>query len=385
MSSRFSKFDHPEVNPGTMPLEDAINLPNPLKELYFSRVVVGHQRMASVLDQLCEYCLGENAYDIVVLLGPSGIGKSCTLNALVKRTLKEYEDRMIQDPGMVPIIGIDVPEAGTRPFAYSTLYSDMLGQLHSPLPNRKVETAVVGDTIRIKPLNHGNSTVLAKQNALRQELKIRGTRVVILDESSHLIGHLQGQDLTNLANTFKSLSNVGGATLVLAGAYDMVKFLKLSGQLARRSKVIHFERYHLGASKQSAQDGCEFGNVILTFQENWPQANQPNFLGLAEGLHRACLGCVGILKQAFQVALNKTLANGGTLTDQILQESLLPSGALARLTEETLEGEEELRAYLAPTPIFPGGGANEFTLANQPSRPTSRKRSPMKPEGKGVA
>ena len=383
MSSRFSEHDHPEVNPKKMTVIEATAIPDDLKKLYFSRAVVGHSRMTSVIDQFMDDCLGENSYNIVVCLGPSGIGKTRTLKLLVRGITKTYAKAMNDDPGIIPVIGIEIPEAGTRQFAYSTLFSDLLDQVSSPCPGKKVETVTEGGSRRIKPLNHGTSTILAQQMALRNELIVRKTRVVILDEASHLLGHLGGRDLTNLANALKSLGNIAGTTLVLVGAYDLIDVLELSGQLARRTGVIHFEPYRMGDSKKGQEDMAEFKNVLLTLQTMLPTKTQPDLLGLAEGLQRTCLGCVGILKQVLQGALSKALASGGEWRLEHIQESILSTATLRNLRNEITQGQEDLAEYLSrPSLLLDGATELKADNGKGPKRPRHQ-RAPRNNKGVG--
>lgn len=162
--------NHPEINPRQMLPEEASTLPNPLKRLYFNRLVIEHPRMAEILKKLSKMTLPESGFDIVLLIGPTGVGKTEILKEIIKGIQRECKDEMMADPGFIPVIGIEIPEPGPRQFAWSALYTALLAQLNDPLINQKVETLTKDCITSIKPRSTGSSSVMALQMALKSGL-----------------------------------------------------------------------------------------------------------------------------------------------------------------------------------------------------------------------
>ncbi len=336
--------EYPEINPRLMPVEVACNLSDQLKQLYFSRLMIGHPRMAEMVKKLTKMIQPESGFDIVLAIGPTGVGKSSLLDEMVRSVMQDFKQEMIKNTGLIPVIGIEIPESGQKQFAWSALYTALLEQTNDQLTHKKVETLMRDGVTFIKPRDGRSSSVTALQMALKNQLIARGTRLVVIDEAPHLLGHLVGNDLLNLANAFKSLSNVGRTTLVLAGSYDLLRLMKLSSQLSRRICVVHFNRY--GAS---TDDKAVFQNSLSQMQSFLPTKIQPDLLPFISPLQHACMGCIGIAKETLQRALTNVLENRGTWTLNHLQDALLSDGALEKIREEVLKGENDIRKFTTST------------------------------------
>ena len=316
------------------------------KRSEFQKLKIAHPRIASVLAQLEQAILPDSGFDIVMVVGPTGVGKTSVLEALNKRINEQHHQEMLANPGFIPCIRFEIPEPGPKQFAWSTFYMEPLMQLNDPVIKRKVQTIVNDGITSIKPLtSHAN--VAALQTALKRGLKIRGTRAVIIDEAAHLLGHAHGLDLVNLTNAFKSMAN-GGATIVIAGSYDLLKLMDLNAQLSRRICVIHFDRYHHGPGFE--EDEGAFRNSLTQMQNTMPTPEKPNFLQYSLPLQQRCIGCVGILKEVFQRALLNVLkAKGrdkGIWTLDHLNKALLSSGTVKVIENDTTKGETEICQYL---------------------------------------
>lgn len=327
-----------------MPVEVACNLSNQLKQLYFSRLMIGHPRMAEMVKKLTKMIQPESGFDIVLAIGPTGVGKSSLLDEMVRSVMHDFKQEMTKSSGLIPVIGIEIPESGQKQFAWSALYTALLEQTNDQLTQKKVETLVRDGVTSIKPRNSRSASVTALQMALKNQLIERGTRLVVIDEAPHLLGHLAGNDLLNLANAFKSLSNVGRTTLVLAGSYDLLKLMSLSSQLSRRICVVHFNRYG-----SSVGDKTVFQNSLSQMQAFLPTAVQPDLLPFSDPFQRACMGCIGIAKETLQRALTNVLEDGGAWSLNHLQDALLSDGTLEKIRGEVLKGEGDIRKFTSST------------------------------------
>jgi hypothetical protein len=325
--------------------------------------------------------LADSGFDIVLIIGPTGVGKTSVLNALYKRINQQYESEMKNNPGFIPCIKFEVPEPGPRQFAWSTFYMEPLAQLNDPLIGRKAEVICDGGVTKVKP-NTSKASVAALQKALLRGLELRRTRVVIIDEAAHLLGHAHGEDLLNVTNALKHMAN-GKTTLVLSGSYDLLKLMRLNGQLCRRTCVVHFDRYR--NTKDGSPDATAFGNSLDQLQKAIPTVSKPNLIPYASALQEACLGCVGILKEVLQRALANYLdeGNGAEWTIEQFQDALLPKGTIDKIREETLNGEKEIVKYISansllnPQGIHPSDDSESIPSksTNASLRKTGMKRS----------
>jgi Cdc6-like AAA superfamily ATPase len=117
----------------------------------FKRFQIAHPRIARVLTKLSKMILADSGFDIVLVIGPTGVGKTSVLNALYKRINQQYESERKNNPGFIPCIKFEVPEPGPRQFAWSTFYMEPLAQLNDPLIGRKVEVICDGGVTKVKP------------------------------------------------------------------------------------------------------------------------------------------------------------------------------------------------------------------------------------------
>lgn len=213
------------------------------------------------------------------------------------------------------------------------LYSAWGEAFMEPMMDQKQETIVEDGRIRIRKINNG-MTVAAMRNAIVGTLIGRRTAVVVLDEAIHIFRTMRGPVLNTAVDALKSFANMTGITLILVGSYDLFPLVAVSGQLSRRSAIVHFRRYEFG----NAQDEQQFAKVLNGLQRLLPIEDRPDLMPFSRNLHLACAGCVGILKTTLARALNLAL-EAGAWKDSHLESALLSEGQLEKILEEILEGE----------------------------------------------
>jgi hypothetical protein len=252
--------------------------------------------------------------------------------------MERLHEEMVNDPGFIPAVVFDGPASGEQKFSWRMLYVRTLQALQSPLIDRKQAVTVLDGRFLTHGSSHG-STVAALRSAVENELIARHTFLLAIDEAIPLLRNKHGDSLETAMDTLKSLANICGLTLVLVGSYDLLKLTKLSGQLARRSSILDFPRYHKGNPEELAI----FKNVLFNLQANLPLKKQPNIVKEAVKLMDECLGCVGILKDILSRALSLSLRAGGIWSDEHLEQSLLTKAAKKAILKEILLGEKEMR------------------------------------------
>ena len=102
---------------------------------------------------------------------------------------------------------------------------------------------------------------------------------------------------------------------------------------------VHFARY----SADSPEDRQIFQNVLLTFQQQAPFAEEPDLLSIWEFLYERSVGCVGILKDWLVRAAIASLKNGeATLSLKELERTALSVSQCEKILIESREGEVRL-------------------------------------------
>lgn len=163
------------------------------------------------------------------------------------------------------------------------------------------------------------------QNSLRH----RRTVVCAIDEAYHL---LRFASEAAVMDTLKSLANTTGVTIVLIGSFDLFDLVVEHGQVARRTTIINFDRYHL----KRAADRAAFRDVVKNLQAKWPCAQVPNLAAISDELMEASLGCVGLLKSFMLDAAALQMINRG-----VWQSSFLAQAAKSNALREAIRKEIE--------------------------------------------
>lgn len=309
------------------------------KLAYFRQVRVKHPRVAAILDDLETMVLPESGTDIALLIGPTGAGKSTLGVSLTERIIKLHEAEMMEDVNFIPVVRITAPSSGESSFSWRIFYIKLGTALKEVLLDKKHEFRLQDGRMSVIHFNTG-STVAGLRMAVEEALRYRRTLLVIIDEAVHLIRNSKGAALAAHMDALKALTILDGVTLTLAliGSYDLYQLMCLSGQLARRSAIVHFQRYCPG----NAEDERAFKKSIAKLQEYMPLSGMPDLTQMSSELMGSCIGCVGTLKETLQRALTFALRNKGKWTDTCLSKALLSERQITAILEETLQGESDI-------------------------------------------
>lgn len=310
------------------------------KLAYFWRVRVKHPRVASILDDLETMVLPGSGTDIALLIGPTGAGKTTLGTSLLERIIKAHHTEMLEDLSFIPAVMISAPSSGEKKFAWRIFYIKLGKALIDPLPDKKQEFRLSDGRLSVKQVT-GGSTVAGLRMAVEDALRYRSTLLVIIDEAVHLIRNAKGDALAAHMDALKALTVLEGVNLTLAliGSYDLYQLMGLSGQVARRTAVVHFQRYCPG----NADDEKAFTKSLDKMQKFLPIKGVPDLTPMSGELIQSCIGCVGTLKETLQRSLSfALLQNKGKWSDACLTKALLTEGQVTSILEETLKGEVEI-------------------------------------------
>lgn len=296
---------------------------------------IKHTRVAQVMNELDTLIYEGSQSAILMLCGPSGVGKSELAEHLCEVAPQKYAGEMAADAGMIPAVYLEAPVSGEDDFSWRTFYRELLEKLEGTQTMPRAAYGIDAETGRVvKPFGPSNNSLAAQRIAVERALRARKTRFLVIDEAAHIIRQSRKSKLHVQLDTLKSLANRCGTQIVLVGSYDLYPLVKLSAQLARRIHVVHFERYQQG----SDADCRAFKACVQKFQNALPALWGNQLMQHAEALHENTLGCIGILHDVLERAM-KLAQQAGAWSDEILLRGLMTEGARRQILDEILDGE----------------------------------------------
>ncbi len=197
--------------------------PSARQEYFEQHCLIEHPKLLEALDAILEaICApGEGIHarrpgTIVLVIGPSRVGKTTLIHLLEERLLAYAHEQMLRDPTFIPLASITAPEPGSGRFEWTEFYQPVLRQLGNPF--------VDNPTHPIRARQMREALVAAYQE--------RKPLAIIVDEAHHLAEAARGSRLQSQLNHLKNFENLTGVSHVLVGTYAMRPFRKVNAQLA---------------------------------------------------------------------------------------------------------------------------------------------------------
>jgi energy-coupling factor transporter ATP-binding protein EcfA2 len=325
---------------------------------YFQSVKLKHPILEETVDKLWEAINSNFSNSIILVYGPTGVGKTTILEHLMNKILNETKNDLITDREKIPYVKVEVAGTNSGKFDWKDFYRDILQGLaefsidhrvnllewesphqpYLPLENIRQSYQLLANNVR--------STESRLRNSVEQALRHRRPSVVLLDEAQHLTALSSGRKLLDQQNVIKSLANKTNTKHALFGSYELMMLRDLNGQLARRTINIHFRRYSLSLADREA-----FRNSVISFEGALPLKEQSFLADYEEFLYQGCLGCIGILKDWLYRALLMALNNQEeTIALNHLENTKLDNVKLLKILEECLNGERQLKDEESESP-----------------------------------
>lgn len=298
---------------------------------------VHHAKLSAVMRELESLLLTPSDSSIIVVVGATGVGKT-TLSGELERMCRElYADVLSSDGSAVPSICVEAYTNGDQSHGFKGLYEQMLDAIAHP--NASAATGYEEQDGRLVMRAQSKTTIATLRKSVERGLAARKTKLCIVDEAAHL---MRFASQAAVMDTLKSLSNSTGAKLLLVGSFDLLDLIVEHGQVARRTVIVSFDRYHL----DSPQDRAEFKQVVAKLQRAWPFAQQPNFTNVSDNLLEATLGCVGLLKTFMLDAAALQARNNGKWDMSFLAKAVKSNKLREQIRAEIEAGEMKVRAAL---------------------------------------
>ncbi|MCG7313421.1 AAA family ATPase [Priestia flexa] len=304
---------------------------------YFESCVVEHTAMEKVKEQLISYIENPAGASILLVLGPSGVGKTTLVEAVMSYFITKLKSELEQNGGRVPIARVELVGSDSGLFNWKDYYYRSLEELKEPLIDKKVNLLIKSEA---KPKTvipyHSRNTAPELRRSLENALKYREPVALLIDEAQHLLKVANAKRLQDQLDSIKSLANMSKVPHVLVGTYELKDFISLSGQLSRRTMNVHFPRYRIN----NEEEYHTFLSVIHALQQNIPLTEKTNLLEHSEFIYERTLGCIGILKDWLTRCLGEAIDNNKHSIDKkLLNKHAMPINALKLLFEEIEQGE----------------------------------------------
>ncbi len=228
---------------------------------------------------------------IILLIGPTGVGKSTVGHEVENQVTLELMPQLIADPGRFSSVWYECESQHGKNYYWPGHYRGMLKAMEEPLVDKKRwPTLPARSSGKFMPESRAPGP--AYQPALINALLNRRPTIVLLDEGQHMTKISSGMVYEDQMNIVKSLANRGESIHGLLGTYQLNHFIKLTAQLGRRGKIIHFPRYHANVSAERSI----FKTVLPTFEQQLPVSKPPELVCHWEYIYERSIGCVGVVK-----------------------------------------------------------------------------------------
>lgn len=308
---------------------------------FFENFTISHPIMKEKLRELLEEIYG-GSQNIIMVVGPSGVGKSRLFYATLKAVVKDMEEELKEDKSIIPITGLELPNPDLGKFNWKDFYGRVLTSLKEPLIDYKIDTELL-NTMKNNKMNTSRfgATAAALRRSVESAFYNRQCKAILIDEAQHFFSINErkfGNSEVNQRqfNSIKSLANMSKLKIVLFGTYDLNAVFNLDGQLSRRVKEVHFPRYDFEIEK----DQNNFYSIVLTFQKLLPLKKEPKLTNYFEYLYENSVGCTGILKDWLRRCLADAIdKNEDTITLANLKKNALQTKKLITLATEAIDGE----------------------------------------------
>jgi hypothetical protein len=314
------------------PIEDRLS--------QFGDRVIAHPALESVLKELRAVVRRPGELPLLIVVGPTGVGKT----TLVKRVHREILDAataaMLADPGFIPVVKVEAisPDGGS--FNWGDFYVRFLAAAVEPMADHK---SLDGSEKELRDLRKKFGTYSELRRAVEQCIRYRRIPIVIIDEAQHLTKILNARRMADQLDTVKSLASAAGVQFIMVGTYELLPLLNQNGQLARRTRCIHFPRYRF----ESARDRQSFHNVLGMFETRLPIKAAGALVDNLEYHYEHCLGCIGTLKDRIKLACRNAIEAGRDhLRLQDFDSVALSNDSLLQMLQEILEGERRMEARM---------------------------------------
>ena len=288
---------------------------------------------------------------IVLLRGPTGVGKTTVIEALMRRG----EPRRKAKTGLGPRTNAWSLQGSSAVFRAGILFircppvldgrGYRFGRLHwrllvepfgDPFNDEHSSPDAVGARLRSGVARRdGAASVDEYRLGVLDLLRERGdVRAVVLDEAQYMARVPSARSQADQLDVTKDSVDRTGISHLLSGTYELSLMVAASDQLARRSWVVDFPPYGSSESEQVAFQQI-LGPLVRALPLADPHRSWAELRDHLRDLYVGSLGCVGTLKEWLERALRLALEDKAQFVGWPLMERCRkPDSELLKIAEE---------------------------------------------------
>ena len=301
---------------------------------YFRNRVIGHRRLLEARDYLLSRARLKGNVQLIFFFGPTGAGKTTVVQRSSEELKRLHLEDAIQDPSLIPVVYVVALRAEAGSFSWIGFYGDILKALAEPHIDRRIIYPTKEDTNR-SARNRGKSAREMRELVV-DALRRHETSVLFIDEAQHMQSVASAKQFQAQLDILKTLADETGVLIVLIGPFELVRYLELNAQFARRSERYYFGRY----LPNNPSDRQEFTDIIASLASFLPLPEPSNLLEHVQFVYEGSLGLVGAYKNWLDRTLFKALRrNDSQISLADLKANIMSAAARLKIAQEINEFE----------------------------------------------
>ena len=289
----------------------------------YDQVVFRHPALDRALRAVRHHVAPGAKPSIVLLFGPTGVGKTTLVQALQRSREKSVARRHVYVTC--------VPVAGRQGYDFGRTHWRRLAEaVRDPFRDDHVSPDAAAVRLRSGSAGRdGSSTLTEYRLGVLDMLRASGVRLVILDEAQHMTRVPSARTQADQLDVIKHGVDHTGISHVLVGTYELAVMVAPGDQLARRSCEVHFEPYRWSVASDRDAFQSIFGQFVDALPLPDPQKTWDELVKHQREAYVGCAGCIGILKDWLHRGLRVALeADQTVLHWSVLQTCRLSDRAL---------------------------------------------------------
>ena len=303
----------------------AESAPGPLAE--YRRLVLRHPLLDDALASVKRGVAPGLSPQIVLLLGPTGVGKTTLVDSLVRPS----------DSASVPAIKATCPPPrGPRGYDFSRMHWRLLAEgARSAFPEDHLSPDLVAARLRSGGGRcDGGSTIDEYRFGVLDLIRARSPRAVVLDEAQHMTHVPSARTQADQFDVIKDCVDRTTVPHLLVGTHELSVMVAVSEQVGRRSLVVHFEPYRFSDAVQRDAFQRIFGQLVAALPLSDPKRSWSELGAHLTDIYFGSAGCVGVLKDWLCRGLQVALEEQKTFLDwPLMSQSRLSPKALSSIVE----------------------------------------------------
>lgn len=302
------------------------------KEYFSKKFVMMHERIKSINNKINSEFFNSLEQQIALVVGPTGVGKTCLAQAMMKSCYKNIPDS--DRYKNLPMVYYEPDVNSVGKFSWKDFYRELLlaiGELNHIRVYGCPEPAGEYGARKYVAKNRKESEL---KSDLQNRLKEYGVKYFLLDEIQHIFKY-GGKSEDRSLDILKSISNKSGCRFIGLGTYEILFSLDKSAQIARRSLNIEFSSYMYDCDSEITQ----FQSAFMGLLAHIPIQLSSDVGSSVEEVFIGCCGCIGVLKEWLNRALVIALEDDSQLSMKHLRKTRLKGNQLIPIAQEIKEGK----------------------------------------------